>query len=205
VREVTARQSRAAVFYITNMASRILLIRHGRSSLEHDGRWMPASRVGEYEDAYDAVGIRDDSHPPEELRRLAERATLASSNMRRAIASVERLAPGRAYSITPLLREIRLEPPQWIPLRLPIEVWDVMSALQWSYRLRVGAENDFVHRAREAAEWLSRLNADGDTIMAVTHGGFRRIVAAALTARGWKETRERRAWDNWSVWSFTPP
>jgi hypothetical protein len=73
---------------------------------------MRASGVGLYEDAYDAAGIRDDSHPPDELRRIAEGATLASSNMKRAIASIERLAPGRPYSASPLLREIRLEPPR---------------------------------------------------------------------------------------------
>ena len=185
------------------MATRILLVRHGRSSHVHDGRWMPASGVSGYEDAYDAAGIRDDSQPSGELLRIAAGATLASSDMRRAIASVERLAAGRAFSVTPLLREIRLEPPTWLPGRLPIEVWDAMSALQWTYRLRTGAENDFVRRAHQAADWLMQLDGAAESILAVTHGGFRRIAAVALIARGWKETRERRAWDNWSVWSFT--
>lgn len=187
------------------MASRILLVRHGHSSHVHDGRWMPASGVGKYEDAYDAVGIREDSRPSGDLLKLAADATLVSSDMTRAIASIERLAQGRRYQVSPLLREIRLEPPLWLPGRLPIEAWDAMSALQWTWRLRVGAENDFVRRAHQAADWLAQLDAAAETILAVTHGGFRRIVEAALVARGWKATRERRAWDNWSVWSFTLP
>ena len=204
MREVTERLSRAAVLYITNMASRILLIRHGHSSLEHEGGWMPASRVGEFEDAYDAEGIREDSHPPDELRVIAERATLAASDMKRAIASIERLAPGRAYSVSPLLRELRLETPTWLPGHLPLRAWEMMGYLRWRYRLLIDDEA-FLRRGRDAADWLLRLNGDADTIAAVTHGGFRVVVAAALAARGWKETRERRAWDNWSVWSLTPP
>jgi broad specificity phosphatase PhoE len=185
------------------MARRILLVRHARSSHVHDGSWMRASGVGTYEDAYDAAGIHDESHPPDELRRIAEGATLASSDMKRAIASIERLAPGRPYEVSPLLREIRLEPPTWLPLRLPLVAWDVMCAAQWTYRLRTGAEHDFVHRAREAVDWLARLRSESDTVVAVTHGGFRRILEVTLIARGWNATRERRAWDNWSVWSFT--
>lgn len=36
----------------------------------------------------------------------------------------------RELAVSPLLREIDLEPPRWIPLRLPIEVWDAFSHLQ---------------------------------------------------------------------------
>ena len=89
----------------------MLLVRHGTSSHHNDGKWLRSHAVGSYEDAYDAAGIRDDSHPPDVLRGIAEGATLASSNMKRAIASIERLAPGRSDSVTPLLRELRLEPP----------------------------------------------------------------------------------------------
>ena len=165
---------------------------------------MPPAGVTQYEAAYDAAGIRDDSLPPDELREIAEGAALASSDMKRAVASIERLAPGRPYSASPLLREIRLEPPPWLPLYLPIGAWDMVSALQWTYRLRTGAEHQFMRRAREATDWLTRLVDGNETVVAVTHGGFRRILEVTLVARGWSSAREPRAWDNWSVWSFTP-
>lgn len=43
------------------LTSRLLLVRHGHSAHVHDGRWLTRSAVGEFEDAYDAAGIKDDS------------------------------------------------------------------------------------------------------------------------------------------------
>ena len=184
---------------------RILLVRHGHSTKTDYRSWVPAAGVSAWEDAYDVAGIRDDSHPPEDLRAIAASACLASSDLPRAIASVERLAPAREYNVTPLLRELRLEPPRWIPTRLPMVAWDTMSALQWTWRLSVGADHQFIRRAHEATDWLIELARDQDTVVAVTHGGFRRILERAFLARSWRASRPTRPWDNWSVWSFTPP
>lgn len=52
---------------------------------------------------------------------------VVASDLPRAVASAERLAFGRDLVTSPLLREIRLEPPRWVPLPLPIRVWDVLS------------------------------------------------------------------------------
>jgi hypothetical protein len=102
----------------------IHLIRHGRSALVHDGRWFRHSDVGAYEDAYDAAGIRDDERPGASLETLVgENAAIVASDLPRAIASARRLAPECRIELSPLLREIRLEPPWWIPGRLPIQVW----------------------------------------------------------------------------------
>src|SRR5690242_5786707 len=120
------------------ITTRLLLVRHGRSSHVHDGRWLRHHDVGAFEDAYDAAGIRDDSMPSEELRAAARNADLVvASDLPRAVASAKRLAGARGLVTSPLLREIRLEPPRWVPVALPINAWDVFSHWQWSYRLRV--------------------------------------------------------------------
>lgn len=183
---------------------RIHLVRHGRSAHVHDGSWFGWSNVGAYEDAYDAAGILDADEPTVELDRLVGDATLvAASDLPRAIASANRLAHGRVVEISPLLREIRLEPPRWVPFKLPIEIWDVFSHVQWSYRIATRAEHASVRRANDAVDWLIGHAASWSDVVAVTHGGFRRILDAQLVSRGWARQSRERSYANWSVWSYS--
>ena len=185
------------------MTARVLLVRHGPSAHVHDGRWMDRHGVPRFEDAYDAAGIRDDPPPPEVLRNTAAGAdVLCASDLRRAIDSARRVAPGREVMISPLLREIRLEPPGWIPVRLPISAWDALSHAQWSYRLLTKREHEFVRRADAAADWLEQHARQAATVFVITHGGFRRLIAAKLAARGWQHAHERRSYANWSTWEL---
>jgi broad specificity phosphatase PhoE len=181
---------------------RIHLVRHGRSSMQHDGAWMYASGVSRYEDAYDEAGIRDDDHPPAVVRELAGAAQVVASDLARAIASAERLTRRDAIAITPLLREIRIEPPRWIPFKLPIDVWDGMSYLEWFYRLRVGADHEYVRRAHDASNWLIQRAAEKE-LLAVTHGAFRLLLVPALRQRGYVMDEGPRRYHNWSVWTFS--
>src|SRR5919198_6218850 len=106
---------------LTSIA-RIWLVRHGPSSHVHDGRWMHHTIVPGFEDAYDSMGIIPDCVPPAHLLRVAATVdAICSSDLPRATESAQRLALGREVLISPLLREVRLEPPRWIPLALPIE------------------------------------------------------------------------------------
>jgi hypothetical protein len=170
--------------------------------MQHDGSWMYASGVSRYEDAYDAAGIRDDDHPPAAVKALASSAQVAASDLARATASAERLTRRDAIAITPLLREIRIEPQTWIPFKLPVDVWDGMSYLQWFYRLRVGADHEYVRRAHQASDWLIE-RAREQELLAVTHGGFRLLLVPALLQRGYVQDEGPRRYHNWSVWSFS--
>ena len=182
---------------------RILLVRHGPSAHVHDGSWIRRRAVAGYEDAYDAAGILSDCTPPDALIRVAASAQLiCASDLPRAVASAERIARGRDVVTSPLLREIRLEPPPWIPLKLPIQVWDLFSHLQWSYRLLARTDHQYVQRAIAAAEWLEERTRTAQTVVAVTHGAFRRILAARLATLGWRATRARPRYEHWSVWAF---
>ena len=185
------------------MTARILLVRHGRSAHVHDGRWMRRDEVHDFEDAYDAASILDHDAPPPELVSVAGIAdVIAASDLPRAIASARRLAPTREPDVTPLLREFRLEPWHWLP-RLPIEAWDAISHLQWSYRMIRNVPHDAITRAGNAVEWLVHRAPESATVVAVTHGGFRRLVANRLEAGGWRRGAERRGYANWSVWSYS--
>jgi broad specificity phosphatase PhoE len=188
----------------TSSSARIVLVRHGKSAHVHDGRWYRHHEVKQFESAYDAAGIRDDSHPSSELKALAAKAdVLCASDMIRAIASAQRLAPGRQVAVSPLIREIKLEPPSWIPFNLPLDVWDSFSAAQWTYRLAVGANNEFTDRAVMGVDWLVAHASGTRTVVAVTHGGFRRILAHRLLARRWQAAAPNRSFENWSAWEFT--
>jgi broad specificity phosphatase PhoE len=179
------------------------LVRHGRSAVVHDGRWFRWADVHGYEDSYDAAGIRDDDHPGAELEALlGANPLIVASDLPRAVASAKRLAPERHVELTPLLREIRLEPPRWVPVRLPIQMWDVFSHVQWSYRLFSNADHEYVRRATKAVDWLVGHAERASPVVAVTHGGFRRILDARLVGRGWRRGFEKKSYANWSVWSY---
>jgi len=181
----------------------IHLIRHGRSALVHDGSWFRWSGVSAYEDAYDAHGIRDDESPGTTLDSLLnDNPKIVASDLPRAIASARRISAEAHVELSPLLREIRLEPPRWVPVRLPIQIWDVFSHVQWSYRLFSNADHEYVRRARDAASWLIEHAEHSSNVVAVTHGGFRRLLDAQFVERGWRRGFDRRTYDNWSVWSY---
>lgn len=165
---------------------------------------MRARQVRHYEDRYNAAGILEHDAPPPALLALAADAdVIATSDLERAVASAARVAPGRPTAVTPLLRELYLEPPRWLPLPLPIEGWDVLSHLQWTYRLLRGSDHEYVRRAGDAADWLIERAGTTAAVLAVTHGGIRRLLAARLAARGWRAAPGPRRYNNWSAWSYT--
>lgn len=180
---------------------RITLVRHGRSSHHHDGRWYTPATLSHFEAAYNAAGIRDDSAPDAELLRMAADADIiAASDMIRAIASAERLAPGRPIAVSPLLREIELEAPRWWPLPLPILGWDIVSHLKVSTRMALDLEHEFTRRARDAAAWLADHASSAERVVAVTHGGFRRLLTRQLIRTGWRRAGSHSSYANWSAW-----
>ena len=181
----------------------IHLVRHGRSALVHDGRWLRAPEVPAYENAYDAAGIRDDLAPVADVVALARLAdVLLASDMRRAIESARHLDPAREPTIVPALRELRLEPPVWIPAALPIALWDAMNHVQWTTRIVLRSDHETVRRARLAADALLEAAYGCDNVVAVTHGGIRRIITAELLRRGRALISREGGYRNWSCWSL---
>jgi broad specificity phosphatase PhoE len=187
------------------MASRIHLVRHGVSAHVHDGSWVDAERARRFLEFYDAAGIRDEPAPREALEVAATADVLAASTLPRAMESVRRLAPDRAADLTPLLREVDFESPNWFPLRLPISTWDAIDYVVNGYRIRRRHPTANMRRAEEATDWLLSRAGRNSSLLAMTHGGFRRFLWATLVDRGWTPEFTRKNYRNWSVWSFRRP
>jgi broad specificity phosphatase PhoE len=188
------------------VAPRIVLVRHGRSAHVHAGV-IDRAGVERWRAAYDAAGVHAVSHPPPALVQAARDAVhVVASDLRRAVESAERLAPGREIRTSALLREMPLAIPAW-PTRLPLGAWGLLISLGWGYRIARGADAGGADgaRAAAAAEWLAGLAADGSTVLAVTHGAFRRMLAKQLLSLGWRSTGRRGGYRPWSAWSFELP
>ena len=165
---------------------------------------MDVAAVDKFEADYNAAGIRDDSVPSEPLIALAAGAdVIAASDMHRAILTARRLVPTREPDVTPLLREIGIEPPRWFPTRLPITAWDSYNFWKWSARLWLSLDHAEVRRAKQAVDWLFERAAGGRTVVAITHGGFRRILDAQLLGCGCVRKEGPLSYRNWSSWTYT--
>ena len=169
-------------------------------------RWM---------EAYDAAEISPDHAPSPELEALvADAARIFASDLPRTVASAIRLAPDRPIVRTPLLREAPLETPE-LPMpalggiRLPLRAWGMVFGARWlASWLRnappPGVDARTLARAEEAAEWLvAQASEASGRVVVVTHATFRFLVAQALVRRGWRGP-ERRAYREWSAWSYVP-
>jgi broad specificity phosphatase PhoE len=187
------------------MTSRIVLVRHGRSAHVHRG-WVDADGVHRWRLANDLAGITPDEPPPESLRTLAARAdVVVSSDMPRAVASARAIVPTREVPASPLLREWELDIPRAGGLRLPLTAWGLLVYVKWKLAEQRGERppESVLAQARGAAEWLASLAGDGKTVVAVTHGALRVLVAMALERRGWVPGPEKRRFSHWSAWELS--
>lgn len=184
---------------------RIVLVRHGRSAHTFSPGWIDLDGVHRWREAYDAAGIHDASLPPPGLVAAAAVAEcLMTSDLPRALASADRLAPGRAARVSPLLRETHLEIPRWVRARWPLAVWEVCIHLHWLVRERRGeiAAPVELQRATDAVALLDEVSREAPTVVVVTHGAFRRLLALRLETTGWMAEPRVGGFQNWSSWPF---
>ena len=187
--------------------ARIVLVRHGPSAHVHTAGAVDRAGMEGWRAAYDAAGVLEASRPPDALARLAaDAAHVVASDLPRAVVSAGRLAPGREIGTSALLRETPLAIPAW-PTRLPLGAWGVLISIGWGYRILRGTDASAAERGRaaEAAEWLAGLAGDASTVVAVTHGAYRRLLVKHLLALGWTCTGRQGGYRPWSAWSFISP
>src|SRR5947207_8012676 len=138
------------------MAAKMVLVRHGASAHVHPDWLIDHDGIQSWRDEYDLAGIQLNSQPPARLLQIADGAThIIASDLPRAVASAERLAPQREIEVSDLLREVPLKLPHW-PTRLPLVVWEILIHVVWSYRIVRGIDSTEQDRARAAAaaKWL---------------------------------------------------
>jgi broad specificity phosphatase PhoE len=188
------------------MTRRILLIRHGHSAHSENPGWIDAAGVDRWRVAYDAAGILPRSAPPPTLiAAVAAADSLVTSDLPRALASAERLAPGRTAQVSALLRETPLDVPPWVRARWPLTVWALCIHAYWLIRERRGeiAHVTELQRAADAVALLDEISREAQTVAVVTHGAFRRLLALRLVATGWTAERRVGGYQNWSSWGFS--
>ena len=187
---------------------RILLIRHGPSAHSLPA-WLPLNRAAleRWRNDYDAAGIVEDASAPASVHAHAARAhIMAASDLPRAVESASHLWPGRPVVISPLFREAPIRIPSLGPVRVPLPLWALIIHAQWAIDILRGQDMTAESRARvtEAATWCEqacRARSTSAVVAVVTHGVFRRELARALNARGWK-SGGRRSYAPWSVWEL---
>lgn len=192
----------------------ILLVRYGPSALQQaETGWIDADGLRRWMIAYDAASIALQHPPPTELLAIVAAARrIVTSDLPRAVASAEVLAPGRTIESLPLLREAPLETPA-LPLpalrgmRLPFSGWKAVFAVRWiNAWLRggppPGVDAATLARADEAARWLDEAaRREPGRVVVVTHATFRFLVARSLVKRGWR-CPDRRSYREWSAWGY---
>ena len=183
--------------------ARIVLVRHGPSAHVDIPPAPDRAGVEAWRAAYDIAGILPDAKPPDALIKLAADAKhLVASDLRRARESAERLAPRRPILVSELLRECTLAPPEW-PTRLPLAAWGIATYSRWAIQQMRDTDAAAQERARAAAavDWITRMAADGATILVVTHAVFRQLLGDQLVERGWA-TDGQTGTRHWSAWNY---
>ena len=182
----------------------LLLVRHGRSAHVHRGALLDREGMERWRTAYDAAGIAD-APPPALVHEAALADRIVASDMPRAVASAERLAGGRAVTASPLFREVPLPIPTWLPGRAPLVVWGALISLRWGIDITRGRDAlpEWLEQARAAAAWCDDACGPHGTVVVVTHGVFRRLLARRLAATGWRAAPGRRSYAPWSVWRLS--
>ncbi|HYO78553.1 MAG TPA: hypothetical protein VE010_18990 [Thermoanaerobaculia bacterium] len=184
---------------------KIVLVRHGRSGHVVKGL-LDLAAYTKWRDDYEAAGLDPFDAPPPELCAAAQNAAvLVASDARRAIDSARLLAPGRDVVVSPLVRELSLQPPNFSRIRLPLIGWALSIGLRWLIRQALRLNHitpEEQQRVRAAIDFLIELTARHAEVTVVTHGAIRSLLAKELTRRGWISVTPRRRSSHWSAWSF---
>lgn len=187
------------------MSPRIVLVRHGRSA-HVAGGWLDAGALQRWFADYDLAALAHDERPAAHACELARAAgRIVASDLPRARASAALLLPGADVTESPLLRETPLPVPTWPRVRLPLMGWALATGARVAYGRLRGARpaGEARRQAEAAAAWLGELAAAHDSVLAVTHGAVRGLIAAVLREGGWTlTTMAGGRYAHWSAWTL---
>ena len=174
---------------------KIGLVRHFPVIHPYNTRqWMTSSEYADWLNAYDVSEVRclDLTLSPNEW------GVCYSSDISRALATARSIYPGE-IQVTPLLREIHVNPVFSSNLRLPFRTWDALSHLAWFISHPSQAEGRQKVMERLQA-FLSdavippggHVNGQGN-ILVVSHGGLMWYLRTELLRLGFKGDSFTRA------------
>ncbi|KFN18218.1 phosphoglycerate mutase [Aeromonas bestiarum] len=159
-------------------------MRHGQPKLAETDK-MSALEMKNWIEQYDSSDITN--HPiPDASKQLAATAVvIVSSNLPRALTSVQALGLKPALVDT-LFREAPLPCCHWKLPRLSPFTWVFILRILWlwGYSHRVESVGTAKMRASAAAERLQSLASEGPVLL-LGHGFMNRMIARQLEADGW--------------------
>lgn len=180
------------------MSRKIILMRHGQPKLAATDK-MSALEMKDWIEQYDSSDIT--KHPvPEASKQLAATAkVIVSSNLPRALTSVQALGLKPAL-VDGLFREAPLPYGHWRLPRLSPFVWAFILRILWLWGYSHGVESvgTAKRRASTAAQRLQSLASEGPVLL-LGHGFMNRMIARQLEADGWT----RQAGNGSQYWSAT--
>ncbi len=88
--------------------------------------------------------------------------------------------------------------------RLPFVAWSLVIGARWSHGRRRGEipSDELRARVHDAAAMLAGHAGSDRTVMAVTHGTIRTLIAEALAAAGWSREPGGERYAYWGVWAM---
>jgi broad specificity phosphatase PhoE len=189
---------------VSTQTDEIALIRHGRSEYAPPTRRITPSEFRAWIEGYNRAGIAAESAPAEDIVAAVRNIDcVVCSDLARAVASADRLCPGRRARVSPQFREAgRPVGADW-SIRLPLWVWDRISVLMWHIGWSVTDEPRVTARARAraAARELVALAREHQRVVCVGHGRFNAMVGAELRRMGWRGPR-RTAGEHWGLSTY---
>lgn len=173
----------------TQFAGRIHLARHGKPDLPARG-WLSRAQFNAWWSEYGRVGLVASDQAPEILQGIAARAAaIVASPAPRAHETARALAANRDIVIDVIYAEAPLPAPWILPyIQMSPVIWGITARFTWWLGYAGGGESRYEAelRAREAADRLIELAADGDgDVLLCGHGWFNHMMARELKRRGW--------------------
>lgn len=164
---------------------RILLVRHGKPSLE-----KKVATMSEWLQGYDEAKIDPRHPPPARLQALAAEVDVwLCSSLPRATSSLALLAPTAKPLVHDIFKEAPLPPvekPQWLPLGF----WLAYLRGRWMQGSLNASESlqDCQKRTQKAVEIIASHTGQEHTIGVMGHGFFNHLMVEVLKTQGWRQT-----------------
>lgn len=184
----------------------ITLARHGRVDVAWNSR-IPGGEFANFVALFNAAGLVPTSRPaPDTCQRARDAHTLVCSDLRRAVDSMELVAPGQRVLQEPLLREAEIPTLFRTPIRLRAGTWAALARASWHIRRWPGIESprEARERSKRAADVLEALAEQEGSVFVLGHGYFNASVARQLRRRGWRGPSVP-ATRNWSCVTYQRP
>jgi broad specificity phosphatase PhoE len=176
----------------------IILVRHGKTRIEPSR--ISARDLARWAEAYNRAGIDPALPPPSSVRKLSAAAAYAlSSDLPRAIESLQVLDPGRSAPGERVFREADLPKMPATRVRLDPQIWAALAHVGWFLGWPGTTEgiSGARRRARAARQRLSALATEHGSVLLVGHGIFNTLIAWDLLAAGWRGP----IWPSGTYWS----